>query len=152
MAESWRTFFMRHGLNWWPCYRGTGARVTYIAGDWREVHVTIPLSWRTRNYVRTIFGGSMFGGTDPLFMLMLIHLLGKDYIVWDKAAAIRFRRPGTERLRAVFRIDDEELAAIRELAETSGSVDRVYTLELSDPSGEVCATIERTLYIRKKSA
>lgn len=150
MAESWRTMVMRHGLNWWPCYRGTGARVTYIAADWREVRVTIPLSWRTRNYVRTIFGGSMFGGTDPLFMLMLIHALGEEYIVWDKAASIRFRRPGTQRLHAVFRIDEEELNTIRRLAAESRSVDRVYTVELVDTSGEVCAIVERTVYIRRK--
>ena len=148
MAESWRTFFTRHVFNWWPCYRGTGARLTYIAADWREIHVAIPLSWRTRNYVGTIFGGAMTGGTDPLFMLMLIHCLGKDYTVWDKAVSIRFRRPGKQRLRAVFRVDEAELETIRRLAAEAPSIDRVYAVELVDSAGEVCATVERTVYIR----
>jgi hypothetical protein len=34
---------------------------------WRsEVRVRVPLGWRTRNYVGTIFGGSMYGAVDPL--------------------------------------------------------------------------------------
>lgn len=53
----------------------------------------MPESWRTRNYVGTIFGGSLYGALDPI-MIMLIKLLGPEYEVWDKAASIRFRRPG----------------------------------------------------------
>jgi hypothetical protein len=42
------------------CYRGTGGRAQYVAEDWSEVHLDLPLSWRTCNYVGTIFGGSMY--------------------------------------------------------------------------------------------
>ena len=97
MPETWRTRLSRWGFNWFPAYRGTGGRVAYIAGDWSEVHVHVPLSWRTRNYVGPIFGGSMYGAIDPVYMLMLIKILGPEYVVWDKAATIRFRRPGRER-------------------------------------------------------
>lgn len=31
--------------------------------------------------------------TDPFFMLMLIHILGKEFVVWDKAAHIDFIKP-----------------------------------------------------------
>jgi hypothetical protein len=61
MPESWTTRLTRWRLNWFPAYRGTGARLTYISADWSEVHIRLPLSWRTRNYVGTIFGGSMCG-------------------------------------------------------------------------------------------
>ena len=81
---------MRWGFNVFPAYRGTGARVTYISADWREVRVALPLSWRTRNYVGTIFGGSLYGAVDPMYMIMLIRILGPGYTVWDKAATIRF--------------------------------------------------------------
>ena len=74
---------MRWKFNSFPAYRGTGARVTYIAADFREVRIRLPLSWRTRNVVGTIFGGSMYGAVDPIFMIMLIRLLGADYVVWD---------------------------------------------------------------------
>ena len=97
MSESWATRRARWMFNFFPAYRGTGARVEYIASDWMEVRVRVPLSWRTRNYVGTIFGGSLYGAIDPFYMLMLIKLLGPDFIVWDKAATIRFRRPPVEK-------------------------------------------------------
>ena len=149
MPESWASRRMRWGFNLFPAWRGTGARVTYIAADWREVHVSLPLSWRTRNYVGTIFGGSLYGAADPVYMLMLIHALGKDYTVWDKAATVRFRKPGRSTLFARFRLDDEEIATIRRRLETEPSVDRVYTVELSDANGVVHAAVEKTISIRK---
>src|SRR5258708_14269626 len=112
MVETWRTRTHRWLFNWFPAYRGTGGRVAYIAGDWSEVRVRVPLSWRTRNYVGTIFGGSMYGAIDPIYMLMLMKILGPEYIVWDKAATIRFRRPGREQLQAVFRVSAGSLPEI----------------------------------------
>src|SRR6266699_2279431 len=102
MPESRATRRTRWAFNLFPAWRGTGARVTYIAADWREVRVRLPLSWRTRNYVFTIFGGSLYGVLDPIYMIILIKSLGPHYVVWDKAAAIRFRRPGRTTLYARF--------------------------------------------------
>ncbi len=64
MSESLRTRLERLGFNFFPAYRRTGARITYIRADWREVRIKLPLSWRTRNYVGTIFGGSMVAGAS----------------------------------------------------------------------------------------
>ena len=86
---------------------------TQVASDWREVRVELPLSVRTRNYVGTIFGGSMFGAVDPFYMIMLMKNLGPGYLVWDKAASIEFLKPGRSTLRATFRLDEAELEAIR---------------------------------------
>jgi Domain of unknown function (DUF4442) len=132
------------------CYRGTGGRLTYIAPDWREVRLEIPLSWRTRNYVRTIFGGSLYGAVDPIYMLMLIRRLGHGFIVWDKSAAIQFKKPGRETLHAHFLVTDDELAAIRAALESQKSVDRTYTIDLVTASGAICATVEKTIYIRRR--
>ena len=132
------------------CYRGTGGRPSFIAEDWSEVRLSLPLSWRTRNYVGTIFGGSIYSAVDPIYMLMLIHRLGKDYIVWDKAASIQFKKPGRESLHARFIVDDEELAAIRAALETQRSIDRTYSIELKDSAENVCATVEKIIYIRKR--
>ncbi len=120
----------------------------YIAADWREVRIRLPLNWRTRNYVGTIFGGSMYAALDPIYMLMLIKLLGPSYEVWDKAAAIRFRRPGRGTLRASFRLDDAELEAIRTDVAQAGKTGRQYTVDLIDEQGEVCASCEKTLSIK----
>ena len=150
MPESFQTRRLRWLFNFFPAYRGTGARVRYIAGDFREVRVELPLSWRTRNYVGTIFGGSMYGAVDPMYMIMLLRILGKDYVVWDKAASIRFRKPGRGTLYATFRISDEEIAAIHEAAAGGEPIDRVYNVELKDADGIVHASIEKVIYIRRK--
>lgn len=112
--------------------------------------VALSLSWRTRNYVGTIFGGSLYGAIDPIYMLMLIHTLGPGFIVWDKAATIRFRKPGRSTLYARFVFTDEELQTIRTLAAQHPSVERVNPVELADKAGVVHASFEKTLYIRKK--
>lgn len=149
MAESMQTRVQRWAFNLFPAYRGTGARITYIAGDWREVRLSVPLSWRTRNYVGTIFGGSMYGAVDPIYMLMLIRNLGREYVVWDKAARIRFKKPGRTTLHARFVLDDAELAAIRAALAEKPVVDREYVVHLVDAAGVVHATVEKTLHVRR---
>ena len=143
---------MRWGFNLWPCYRGTGGRVTFIASDWREVRVRLPLSWRTRNYVGTIFGGSLYAAVDPFYMIMLMENLGADYQVWDKAASIRFRKPGRGALSATFRIDEPELAEIRRLLQEQPKVDRTYTVQLVDAHGVMHAEVEKVIHISRRQA
>lgn len=150
MAESWHTRLQRWGFNFFPAYVGTGARITYIAADWREVRIKLPLSWRTRNYVGTIYGGSMYGAVDPIYMIMLIRLLGPDYIVWDKAATIWFRKPGQATLFARFVVVQAETDAIQAHLAEQPSLDRVYPLDLVDKDGVVCASVDKTIYIRRK--
>ena len=132
------------------CYRGTGGRLRYISEDWSEVRLELPLSWRTRNYVGTIFGGSIYSAVDPIYMLMLIRRLGPDFIVWDKAASIQFKKPGRGTLHAQFLVTDAELDAIHAALETQRSVDRSYIIELKDSAGTVCATVEKLIYIRRR--
>jgi acyl-coenzyme A thioesterase PaaI-like protein len=149
MPESFRSRMTRMFFNFFPAYRGTGARMTYISADWREVRIRLPLSWRTRNYVGTIYGGSLYGAVDPFYMIMLIKNLGPGYVVWDRSATIRFRKPGKSTLTASFRIDEAELDAIRRALETAPSVDRVYGVELIDAAGVVHAEVEKVVYVRK---
>jgi len=150
MAESWRTRLARWRFNWFPAYRATGARIEYIAGDWLEVRVRLRLSWRTRNYVGTTFGGSMYGALDPIYMIMLMKQLGPEFVVWDKAATIRFLRPGRTTLRATFRLSEALVAEVRDDARTSGSVERDLQVDLVDADGQVHATCTKTLHFRWK--
>jgi acyl-coenzyme A thioesterase PaaI-like protein len=152
MPESLATRLRRWGFNFFPAYRGTGARITYIADDWREVRIVLPLSWRTRNYVGTIFGGSMYAAVDPIYMIMLIKTLGSGYTVWDKAAAIRFKVPGRTTLYARFEVGVRETDEIRSILERQKDVERNYTVELSDSEGKVHAVIDKTVYIRGPGA
>ena len=141
----------RRILNLYPCFRGTGGRVTHIAKDWSEMRVKLPLSRRTKNYVGTIFGGSLYASCDPHFMFMLMHRLGPDYLVWDKAASIRFRRPGRSTLTAICRMPDAEIAEVKRLLATEAKVDRTYTVELVAADGTVCASIEKVVNVRRRT-
>lgn len=151
MPESFRSRLTRWRFNLFPAYFGTGARVTYLADDFREVRVRLPLSWRTRNVVGTIFGGSMYSAVDPFYMIMLMRNLGDGYVVWDKAARIRFRRPGTETLRARFVLEQEELDAIRRTLTPGEAVDRTYEVELRSPEGVVHAEVEKVVHVRQRA-
>ena len=149
--EGWRGRLRRWGFNLVPAWRGTGGRIAFLADDWSEVRVRLPLSWRTRNYVGTIFGGSMYGAVDPIYMIMLIKRLGPGYQVWDKAARIRFRRPGRSTLHARFVLEDDEVRDVLALLEASDRVERTYTVELTDEGGVVHAHIEKLIHIRRKA-
>jgi len=151
MPESLRTRLTRIAYTWlFPAYRGTGGRITYVADDWREVRVEIPLSRRTKNYVGTIFGGSMYGAVDPICMVVLIKALGPGYVVWDKAATIRFRKPGRTTLHARFAVDDAELDAIRAALQDERATERTYTIQLVDKDGVLHAEVEKLIHIRRK--
>jgi acyl-coenzyme A thioesterase PaaI-like protein len=148
MSESFASRMLRWKFNLFPAYRGTGARVTYIADDFQEVRIRLPLSLRTRNAVGTIFGGSMYGAVDPIYMIMLMRLLGRGFTVWDKAAEIRFRKPGRTTLHATFKIGEKELTEIRAAAQ-SGPIDRIFTIDLVDAEGVAHASVTKTIYIRR---
>ena len=152
MPESFESRLLRWRFNLFPAYRGSGARVTYIAADFREIRVRLPLTWRSRNAVGTIFGGSIYAAVDPLYMIMLMYLLGRDFIVWDKSASIRFHKPGRSTLFATFRLDDSELESIRSATSSGTPVDRTYNVDLVDADGVVHASVEKIIYIRRKNA
>jgi acyl-coenzyme A thioesterase PaaI-like protein len=77
----------RFGINLWPPFLFTGIHVTRITPDYRQIDVELRLRPWNRNYVGTHFGGSLFAMTDPFWMLGLLHILGRDYYVWDRACA-----------------------------------------------------------------
>jgi Domain of unknown function (DUF4442) len=86
-----------------------------------------------------------------MYMIMLMKLLGREYVVWDKTARIRFRKPGRSTLFATFRIDDAELDAIRDATASGDPIDRTYNVDLVDAAGVVHASVEKVIYIRRVS-
>ena len=150
MPESFKSRLMRWKFNLFPVYRRTGARITYISGDWREIHIKLPLNWKTKNYVGTIFGGSMYAAVDPMYMVMFINILGPEYIVWDKAASIKFKQPGRSTLQAKFKIRKAELTYIRKTLKEQSKLDRTYQIELIDEDGAVCVVVEKIIHFKKK--
>jgi len=143
---------LRRGVNLWPPFLGAGIRVKRISADMKEVDVEMKLRWWNANYVGTHFGGSLYMMTDAFYMLMLMANLGRDYIVWDKAATIRYRKPGIGKVRAEFRISDAQLYEIREKLKTLLKYERTFAVEVRDEAGEVVAEVEKLLYIRRKDS
>ena len=93
----------------------------------------------------------MYGAVDPVCMLMLIKNLGSSYEVWDKAATIRFKKPGRSTLHATFRLDQEEIDVIQNELSHTDSIERVYNIDLTDAEGTACATVEKIIHIRRKA-
>jgi acyl-coenzyme A thioesterase PaaI-like protein len=152
MPESWRTRLERWGFNFFPTYRSTGAWITYIADDHHEIRITLPFGWRTKNYVGTMFGGSMYAACDGVYMVMLIKALGRDYIVWDKSATVRFRKPARTTLYGSFVLSSQELDDIRNRLGPGESTERIHRVELTDRAGAVHAEIEWSIHIRRRDA
>lgn len=139
-------------LNHWGPYQGAGIRVTEIAPDYSCVVVEMRETRRNRNAVGTHFGGSLYSMCDPFYMLMFISRLGRDYVVWDKAASIDFERPGKGTVRAVFTLTAEDDAKVRRETENGARYTPTYLVEVRDESGERVAKIEKVLYFRRKDA
>jgi acyl-coenzyme A thioesterase PaaI-like protein len=146
------THALRRWINLWPPFLGAGIRVKHIAPDMKAVDVEMKLRWWNANYVGTHFGGSLFAMTDAFYMLMLMANLGRDYIVWDKAASIRYRKPGRGTVRAEFRLTDAQLDDIREKLKSLPKYEPTFKVEVKDEQGTVIAEVEKLLYVRKKEA
>jgi hypothetical protein len=138
-------------LNFYPPYLGAGVRVR-VSPDLLTFEVRMRLRWWNRNYVGTHFGGSLYTMCDPYFMLILLQALGREYIVWDKAATIRFRRPGTGTVRATFHIPAEQVAEIRAAADRGGKVEPTFRVDVVNETGDVVAEVEKLVYVRRKDA
>lgn len=151
LPPAWRAPIVRLGFNLHPAFRGTGGRVVHVAPDLRRMRIRLPLNWRTKNVVGSLYGGSLFAVTDGPHPAMLMAALGVDYVVWDKAACIRYRKPGYTTLYADFALDEVELAQIRAGLAADSEVERSYAVELKDAQGTVHAVIERTVYIADKN-
>ena len=140
----------RFVMNCWPPYLGAAIRVEHISPDWQTIKVGMKQHWYNSNYVRSHFGGSLFAMTDPFYMLMLLRNMGNEYIVWDTGAEIRFQKPGKGRVSVLFRLDDERLTQIREKARGGRRVLEKFEVAIVDEHGEQVATVNKTVYIRKK--
>lgn len=148
-----RRFIQRHigtMIRYYPPLLAAGIWVRRISADFREVDVEMKLRWWNTNYAGVHYGGSLYSMTDPFYMLMLLKNLGREYIVWDKAAAIRFRKPGRGKVTAQFRLSEAQVEEIRRALESQEKFEPVYTVEVKDESADVVAVVEKTLYVRRK--
>ena len=141
---------LRHGLNLWPPFLFAGIHVAAIGDDFRSARVELRMRPWNRNYVGTHFGGSLFAMTDPFWMLMVLHHLGRDHLVWDKAGEIEFVRPGRGTVRTRFDLDPATLDLLRSQAAGGQKVLHWFHNDIVDASGQVVARVRKQLYVRRK--
>ena len=138
-------------MHWWPPLLGAGIRVTRMDEDYRAIDVEMRLTWRNRNVMGAHFGGSLYAMTDPFYMLMLMENLGREYIVWDKAATIRYKRPGIGTVRAEFRLEQEKITEIIAALEQFDRYEPVFLIEVKDATDKIVAEVDKTIYCAKRS-
>lgn len=145
--EDFNSKIKRYGFNIFPAYKATGAEITFISSDFKEIHIKLGLNFITINYVGVVFGGSIYGALDPIYMIQLIHVLGKNYVVWDKSANVKFIRPIKKTVYARFLITDELIAQIKEEVANDKKYDVILNVHFQDSDGKVYAEVEKTIYI-----
>ncbi|MBK7792108.1 MAG: DUF4442 domain-containing protein [Betaproteobacteria bacterium] len=143
---------LRRAMNLWPPFLGAGISVTRIAADYRDVEVRLVLRVLNRNYVGTQFGGSLYAMTDPFFMLMMLHNLGPDYVVWDKVGSIEYLKPGRGAVHARFRLRPAELTRARRATTHGRKYEPTFHVDVVDDRGEVVARVSKTIHVRRKPA
>jgi len=83
-------------------------------------------------------------------MLLVMHRLGSDYIVWDQAGAIEFVSPGRSHVHAHFRLGEDTVEALRRDAADGHKVLRWFEVEITAEAGETVARVRKQLYVRRK--
>lgn len=146
-----KAFLFKYGFNFSPMYRRSCGRLIYVSKDLKTLRIRLKYSYKNKNYVGSIFGGSLFSAVDPFPMVQLINIIYRDYVIWDKAAQIRFRRPAFEDLYADFTYTDSELEEIRKRVQTENVIEIIKSTPLTNKAGDtVFCTVDKTLYIADK--
>jgi hypothetical protein len=85
-------------------------------------------------------------------MTQLMNLIGDDYVVWDKAAEIFFRRPAKEDLYAEFIYTEEELVDIKQKADEQDEFEIIKTTKLTNKDKSIVyCEVRKRVYIANKA-
>ncbi len=137
-------------INWWPPMLGTGISLKKVSRDLSRFEVEMKLRWYNRNLVGIHYGGSLYSMCDPWYMFILIANLGKEYMVMDKAANIRYLKPGKGTLKCIFEVDKAQVQAIKDEIDVIGKKDYTFLCQVKNEQGEVVTEVEKIVYVRKK--
>lgn len=139
-------------INWYLPFIGAGIKVTDANEQLTMFEVQMRLNRFNKNVMGVHFGGSLYAMCDPFYMWILMENLGKDFIVWDKAATIRFKKPGTGTVKAVFEIPETTIEEIRAEVEVLGKKDYHFSTVITNEAGQVVAEVDKVVYVRRKKS
>jgi hypothetical protein len=137
-------------IRFWPPFLGAGISVKSFHADGTLIVAQMKMRFWNKNYVGTHYGGSIYSMTDPFYMLMLINLLGRGYIVWDKSASIRYKKPARGILYARFELSTEQVEKIRLAVDSEKKIEAEFVISITDAESVVVAEVKKTLSIAKK--
>ena len=146
-----RQRFLEKAISFYGPFLGAGVKLEDMSKDYRYARVSMGLTFYNKNYMGTQFGGSLYSMTDPWYMLMLIKNLGPGYIVWDKGATIRFKKPGRGKVTAEFRLTPEILEEIKNFVDSNTKMDYTFKVEVKDDKGVLICEVDKVVYVRKKA-
>lgn len=142
----------KYGFNISPMYRRSTGKIIAVSDDLYNVKVKIPISYKNKNYVGSIFGGSLFSATDPIFMIQVMNILGDKYVVWDKSAEIKFKRPAKQDCYVDFILTKDDIQKIKERVVEENEIDLIKDIKITNKEGSVVyAEVSKTIYIADKS-
>ncbi len=129
---------------------GTGIWLTKISDGFNRFEVKLKRRWYNRNLVDVHYGGSLYSMCDPWYMFILMECLGRQYIIWDQAASIKYVKPAKGTVTGIFEVSPDEIRAIKKEIDEIGK--KVYTFKtvLTNEAGDVVCEVEKDVYVRKK--
>jgi len=95
-------------------------------------------------------GGSLYSMTDPWYMLMLLNVLGSDFIVWDKGGRINYVAPGRSCVTAEFVLDANLVRSLRGLDPEEKRVFDLPVVVVQEKDGKLVAEVTKTMYVKRK--
>jgi hypothetical protein len=137
-------------INFYPPYIGAGISLKSVNEDFTKISVQLKMRWYNRNAVGTHFGGSLYSMCDPFYMFILMENLGKDYIVWDRAASIKFIKAESKPVTSTFEISKERIAEIKKFVDANGKGDFTFNTTVNNETGDLIAEVEKVVYVRSK--
>tara|TARA_R110000868_G_scaffold96582_2_gene265756 strand:+ start:2929 stop:3222 length:294 start_codon:yes stop_codon:yes gene_type:complete len=85
-------------------------------------------------------------------MIQLMHLLGDDYVVWDKSAEIYFKKPAKENLYAEFNYTSIEVGEIKSRLAIENEIEVTKVTQLTNLDRTIVyCEVKKTIYIAEKS-
>lgn len=137
-------------INYYPPYFFSGIKIVDHAEDFSMFKTRLKVTWYNKNLVGTAFGGSLYSMCDPFFMFIFIIHLGDNYIVWDKGAKIDFKKPGKGTVYAEFKLSPEQIQEAKDVVDLHGKQVFTYPCEVKNESGEIVASLQKEIYVRRK--
>ena len=142
---------LKWGMRFYPPQFFQRIWVKKIDKGFSGVHVKIFKSFLNINYNNSIFGGTIFSGSDPFYAVLFDQILQRKNIkcrVWLKSASINYLKPGRTNLVFSITLTEEEILEAETALRTVGKFVKAYSINMFNSEGELCATVINEVYVR----